>query len=619
MELPKLEERTLYPPIIKFLQSIGFEALGETRVITKEPDIQFKCDSISFVVEVKIGKPEIGLKAVAQASDYAKKLGTQNIVILIYPEKYRDQAVLGEEAVERIALNENIHVLLLTEYWTASLEGKPAKVFEDLKERILHKKIDVDFKTVVNLIESYVRDLNSVVYQIKTEEVVAEVVDKLDLFSSIGEIKDKETAKKQVMNLASYLLFNQLLFYHIYKRKAQSSKLAELEEIGKVKDVQKYFDLITNIDYQSIYRVNILGHIPEKQVVLDTLNEVIKAIKLLRAEHVTHDLAGQFFHDLIPFEVRKVLAAFYTNPNAAEILAGLTIDSWNETVIDPACGSGTLLVSAYRRKQELYEKLHGYKDARKMHKKFIEEDLTGIDIMPFAAHISTINLATQNIEQTTNTVRIATLDSLEMADLLKSTEFKRKGIRISPYTTSIQLTLNEIYGQPKKINKKGAVSPEGKGSEFYIKPVDVVIMNPPFSDREKMPPEMRDKINENSLGDVCGSQVNLWGYFLALADSLLKPEGRIGVVIPVNIARGKATEKIRNFLLENYRIRYIVKATKDTAFSEGSQFRDVLLIAEKRKPNNNDLVGIVFLKKSIKEMSLEHAEDIIKKILDVKF
>jgi tRNA1(Val) A37 N6-methylase TrmN6 len=185
-----------------------------------------------------------------------------------------------------------------------------------------------------------------------------------------------------------------------------------------------------------------------------------------------------------------------------------------------------------------------------MHRQFIESDLTGIDIMPFAAHISAINLTMQNIEQRTNKVRIASLNSLELGESLKSIKFKRSGIEISPYSTSIQLSLDDIYGKPIIIEKKGAVSPTGAGSEFYLTPQDTVIMNPPFSDSEKMPPEMREKLKNNPLGDTWGHRINLWGYFLVLADLLLKSKGKIGAVIPINIARGKATEKIRNFLLE---------------------------------------------------------------------
>ncbi len=327
MSVPKIEERTLYPPIIKYLENIGFKAVGETNIDKSHPDIFFQFDSISFVIEVKIGRPEVGLSAVGQAYDYAQKLRTQNIIILIYPEKLRNQTILDLDKIDDVALNSEIIGTVLTEYWTETVTTNVKNLFETLKQKITLKSIKVDFASVVKLIEEYVKDLNQIVYQINTEELIAEVVDKLDLFSSIGEIKDEETAKKQVINLASFLLFNQILFYHIYKRKTKSEKLPDLSEIKEINDLQRYFEAITKIDYQSIYKVNILGHIPNEKRVIDTLNDVIKSIKLLRAENITQDLAGRFFHDLIPFEVRKVLAAFYTHPVAADILAGLTIDS----------------------------------------------------------------------------------------------------------------------------------------------------------------------------------------------------------------------------------------------------------------------------------------------------
>lgn len=614
MPIPKIEERTLYPPLVNYLKSIGFTAIGESIINRKSPDIIFQFDSISFVIEVKIGKTDIGLKAVAQASDYARKLNTQNIIILVYPEKHRNEPITNDTVVERIALDVEVYALVLTDYWTESLVIKPLNLFKKLKQQLITKEVKVDFKTTVELIGNYVKELNSIIYKKAKDELISEVVNKLDLFSSIGDLKDKETAEKQVKNLASYLLFNQLLFYHIYTKKDKTASLPELDIIEDIKDIQTYFNRITKIDYQSIYRVNILGHIPKSKIVIDTLNEVIKGIKLLRAEYITQDLAGRFFHDLIPFEVRKVLAAFYTHPTAADLLAGLTIDSYDEAILDPACGSGTLLVASYKRKQDLYQKLYGYKDNMKMHKNFIENEITGIDIMPFAAHISAINLTMQNIEQETNKVRIATLDSLEMVESLKSLKFKRNGIGISPYSTSIQLTLDGIYGKPIIINKKGAVSAKGKGSEFYLKPVDVVIMNPPFTAKEKMPLDMKEKLKINPLGEVCGHDINLWGYFLSLADLLLKPNGKIGAVIPINIARGKATDKVRTFLFNNYHIRYIVKPIGDLALSEGSSFRDILLIAEKRKIKNSDFTAIIFLKEKKNDLTSEQVVKIIREI-----
>lgn len=71
-----------------------------------------------------------------------------------------------------------------------------------------------------------------------------------------------------------------------------------------------------------------------------------------------HDLAGRIFNELIT--ERKLLAAFYTSIPAATLLAGLALTpelwpgvDWNDAeklrrlrVVDPACGTGTLLMAA---------------------------------------------------------------------------------------------------------------------------------------------------------------------------------------------------------------------------------------------------------------------------------
>ena len=51
---------TLYNPLINYLQNLGFKAVGETQVAGKRPDILFEFDGASFVIEVKMGKPELG-------------------------------------------------------------------------------------------------------------------------------------------------------------------------------------------------------------------------------------------------------------------------------------------------------------------------------------------------------------------------------------------------------------------------------------------------------------------------------------------------------------------------------------------------------------------------------
>src|SRR6185295_10810763 len=97
-----------------------------------------------------------------------------------------------------------------------------------------------------------------------------------------------------------------------------------------------------------------------------------------------------------------------------------------------------------------------------------------------------------------------------------------------------------------------------------IRPVDLVIMNPPYTDRQKA----GSAAPREALESVSGPAANLWCDFLALADSRVKRGGRIAAVIPINLLRGKATETLRRHLLANYRWEYIVKTTNEVGFSE---------------------------------------------------
>ena len=98
----------------------------------------------------------------------------------------------------------------------------------------------------------------------------------------------------------------------------------------------------------------------EAATVLDECAETAAALLGMGAVG-RHDLAGRIFNRLI--SERKLLAAFYTSIPASTLLAGLALSpskwtdvDWGDTealedlrVIDPACGTGTLLMAAYRQ------------------------------------------------------------------------------------------------------------------------------------------------------------------------------------------------------------------------------------------------------------------------------
>ena len=634
----KITERTLYPFIGKSLEETGFKSIQEISAGKGYIDLECFYNSLSLIIEVKIEDPHTKwknlLEGVAQAWKYSKSTNAVGSIVIEYPTDVRRPLLFTPEVIEEIANQSNVKVFVLTDFWTKKIDKiTPIELFRELKEKtdafIIRKEKYVSLDLAVETIREAILTISGVLRQsIGTiDDLINTVVGRFDLFLSLAEEKE-EKLKIAAIDLSSYLLVNQILFYHIYA--SLTKKITDLDEakINSVFDLKEYFKKITDVNYKAIYSVDVVSELPDIDLIVENIKNVIRAIKGVRAASIRHDLIGRIYHESLPFETRKRLATFYTKPVAAEILAGLCIDEWDEKIIDIAGGSGTLLVAAYRRKEDLYKEKQKREelsigDIEKLHNLFVKEQITGLDIMPFACHLTAVNLSAQNPHVTTNKLRVAVQDSLSLQNAIKSKEFKEHGIILKPFSRTIQETLvkPEIIKQTyfsrkgEVVEAKGAVSSEGIGEEFLLYPSDVVIMNPPFSDRVKMPEDYRKKLKTfDKLITKCGNQGNLWVFFLALADDLIIEGGKIGAVIPINIARGKTTQKVRNYILENYHIKYIVKATKDLGFSEAAAFRDILLIAEKRKSRNDDLIGIIYLKKSIKEMSLDDAKEIVERI-----
>jgi len=319
----------------------------------------------------------------------------------------------------------------------------------------------------------------------------------------------------------------------------------------------------------------------------EVVKKVVMVVKALAPEKIRHDLLGKVFHELIPFEIRKAVAAFYTNNEAAEILAQLAIDKPDAKVMDLAVGSGTLLVAAYRRKRELLQKFKGTIELED-HKRFLEQDLTGIDIMPFAAHLAVVHLSLQALLYETEKVRVAVWDSTELkpGQTIPAIWSELKAAYRRP-----TLDMFAKGGLPEEAYvTKGTVTLEGVGGErIPLERADLVIMNPPFTRQERLPTEYKAALLKRfqEYEDFTHGQLGLYGYFMLLADRFLKNDGRIALVLPATVLRLNSTLGIRKMLLKNYHIENIITTLQRAAFSEGAQFREILFIGKKLDTRKN--------------------------------
>ena len=384
---------------------------------------------------------------------------------------------------------------------------------------------------------------------------------------------------------------------------------------------------ILEVNYWPIFDIarRILEVIPaaESQLLIEGLAST--ADKLLQAQLMrSHDLTGVVFQRLIAD--RKFLAAYYTTPGAAALLVGLAITpdtlpeskSWSSAadvkelrIADFACGTGTLLSTAYQRISQLHELDGG--DAKALHPDMMATTLVGCDVLPAATHLTASMLAGAHPSVKYKQSAILTmafgkqpdgevaLGSLDLLDPQGKFEI-------------LSITATSMEGMGEAEQNTWRSLPHAS--------FDVAIMNPPFTratshdgERAGVPNPMFAAFNSSDeeqrlMGDATKSLTKGTSYhgnageasiFLPLADRKLKLGGVLALVMPLTLISGAAWKKSRALLAKHYSNLVIIsiagKTGTDLAFSADTHMGECLIIGRKSETGSTRATFIILKKR----------------------
>jgi hypothetical protein len=613
----KISERTLYEPVIRFLATLGVRARSEIGAQTGRGWTDIVCDlddGTKTIIELRLGKIEDRSTLIIDAVRHARQEHTPNLAAVLYPEP--PTRVLVDEDVDSFALDTKAWASVATDWWTKDLEDRlPVRAFlRQLFDPTLRQRKEIDFATVVSALQNEIEIISVALRKsIGTDglETIAQVVGKFESFATLAGMKpaDKKAlaeAKTAAIDLMAFILVNQLVFYRIYSERVQDRRLPKLPvHDATMAEVEECIRAISDINYDPIYGIDVLGALgglKERRRLVDEIGFLVALLPVLRPEQVSHDLLGRMLHDLLPEGTRNVLGAFFTDPEAGEVLAAITLDPRNgipenATVVDPACGSGTLLVSAYR----YFLGRERPRDLEKFHQAMNGERLTGIDVMPFAASMTAANLALQNPGTTITQSRIGMRDSLDLSTASD----------IEPFSVSLQQTLKDL-GIPQRPHgarrAHGSVAAKGRGAPFPLGVPDAVLMNPPFTAWEDLPDEIRTSVlRHGSLISQAGGTANLWQLFIALVYEWGRSGTAYGLVAPINLFQGARTLDLRKLLYLNATLKAVVVNQTGIGFASSQQYRNVLLVFQKRNPQPGDVTRVYHVRRNLVADGLESA------------
>jgi type I restriction-modification system DNA methylase subunit len=619
--IPKITEDTISVMLKDELEkrNVTAQVFIEIRTPTgyRKPDIYCQ-NGGAYIIEAKFKERDLW-KAVAKIQNdyirYSKFLNLNGGFAIIYPDELSKP--LPREVVQQLAktLKFKVIMMFLPEDKRRNfhvIEGTLIEIADELAKQILKPPEFVE--PSIEYIISTLRDIASAItaaLKYLSGEQLQDLFGGRDVFENILQYEEGKYPIEELRLASAYLLVNQLLFYHVLSKKIPKVfEEINPENITSPADLKNYFSKVLDINYKTIFSYDVASNIP--RTFTREIREIINAIQGLSTEKVGGDLLGTIFHDLIPFDIRKKIAAFYTNVMAAHILAWLAIDRWDVKVADFACGSGGLLVATYKRKKELLEKERKF--TGEDHRKFVEEHLLGVDVMPFAANIAACHLALQSPEFFTNKVRIAIWDSTELIP----------GIKI-PSIASLKFILRGqqslgLFMDEKIKGQKGVVKlRDEEAEEIELETYDVVIMNPPFTRQERIPKTYKEVLFQRfkEYSSLLHGQMSYYAYFILLADKFLKEGGRLAFVLPAAFLKTKSVENIRKFLAEKYQIEYIITGKKRLNFSETTWRREILLVARKLMQGEEKNDTLIVVLDSLPK-NLSNLEKLTTKIKNIK-
>ncbi len=391
------------------------------------------------------------------------------------------------------------------------------------------------------------------------------------LRSQLFEFSDE--MNERMAEQAAYLLMNKIMFYKTLE--TQISGLSKLEPIKTEKPeefasiLREFFDyILKNVDYEAIFQKSIFDEIPFPRNLCEALNEFIEELGTYHLAQIQSDVLGRVYEELIPADERHRLGQYYTPPPIVELIVNMCVRSPNDKVLDPGCGSGSFLVKAYHRLKELKKKENPLKSDEELHREILDQ-LYGIDINPFPAQLSSINLAVRNLR-----VR----------------------------SRNINLIISDFF----------KIQP---GTSLLPKEFDAVVTNPPYTRQEEM--EYKDQIREAALTYTDGTKIPLdaragiYAYFFIHSAKFLKNGGRMGYITSNTWLDVKFGEGLKKFFLDHFKLISIIEY--DAGVFERANVDTCITILEKtddKLRRDENIVKFIRLKK---RMDIKDIIDFIEK------
>lgn len=270
-----------------------------------------------------------------------------------------------------------------------------------------------------------------------------------------------------------------------------------------------------------------------KETLLLSSAAIVRATEILQHYDISSspvDIKGRAFQNVLLPAVRSGMGQYFTPKEVIDLIVRMMGPNVRELVVDPFCGSGHFLTSAL----DFVRNSHGIAD--KLFHEFAFTRLHGI-------------------EKSDRMVRIA------MTDM-------------------------RLHGDGhSNIRCTDALLPFENYPDLYRETFDLVVTNPPFG--VDLPADALHQFGPFELALDRKTAISLEIVALERCLQLLKPGGRMAIVIPDGVLSNKSTQYVRDWLAERAAIRAIISLPTETFSPFGANIKTSVLVLRKLRPNED--------------------------------
>ena len=287
----------------------------------------------------------------------------------------------------------------------------------------------------------------------------------------------------------------------------------------------------------------------------EAIDQIVEILEDKSLGQTDLDVKGVAFEEFLAGTYRGGgLGQYFTPREVVNFMVDLVDPTISEKMIDPACGSGGFLIRVY---DEISEKIHTSALTKKAKEKALAElsntCLVGFDWEPRAARTCKMNMIIH-------------------------------GDGHAGVYQANALDLEEIKVKVKERKRVIPEVPDVKDSTF-----DIVLTNPPFGARDRV----KGILKHYELGT--GESQKREVLMLERCIRLLKPGGRMAIVIPEGILSNKNDARTRAFIREHCIMKAVVRLPQDTfKMSDGAACTSILYVQKKDREKSEKQGDIFF-------------------------